>query len=169
MFLTRGSFYLLCVLLFACEAQQFTPIDIQPEEQEGVPQKTLNVDLPPLINLSAKTPPLKNQDGTFRVEGLKFYTSKYLDEELSINAYLIEKYKEAEEGITQPSHLWIGDDPDSSGDKKMRVVGLDEKVLAKLKAGSFYRFTGKLVQKAPQGYISTDGILIYQSAELIKK
>jgi hypothetical protein len=166
----NGIFFMLCTLLLACEAQQFTPVDLQnAEEQEGIPQKTLNVDLPPLINLSAKTPSLKNQDGSFRVEGLKFYTTKYVDEDLTITAYLLEKYKEAQEGITQPSHLWIGDDPDSPEDKRMRVVGVDEKVLAKLKVGTFYQFTGKLVQKSPQGYISTDGILIYQSAEVIKK
>jgi hypothetical protein len=164
---------LLAYFLIACEAQSFTPQEFAGgEEGEGGIQekeKTYHVDLPPLINLTEKTPPIKNADGTFRVDGLKFFTNKYLDEEITITAYLIDRYKEPKEGTTkQPDHLWIGDELNCAEEKRMRVVGIDPKIYLKLKVGQPYKFTGKLVQKSPQGFISTDGILVYTSAELIK-
>lgn len=163
----------LSFFLVACEAQSFTPQEFAGGEGEegGVQEKakTYHVDLPPLINLTEKTPPIKNADGTFRVDGLKFFTNKYLDEDLVITAYLLERYKEPKEGNTrQPDHLWIADELNSSEEKKMRVVGVDPKIYHKLKISQKYRFSGKLVQKSPQGFISTDGILVYSGAELIK-
>jgi hypothetical protein len=123
------------------------------------------VDLPPLIKLEGKIPPETHADHTMRVDGLLARRDKYLGQKIVVRGYLVEKY-ECPEGATrcEHPHAWLADTP-AGGDKRLMLVGFDERVRDALQAGQQYVVTGEFARNSKDGFIQSAGLLIYEQIE----
>ena len=137
------------------------PVDPPPAPEQ---KPTGRVDLPPLVKLAGSLPAERNDDKTFRVDGLLARRSMYLGETVKVKGYLLEVYTCPKKAKTcEPPHLWLGDTP-AGGEKRIPVVNFpDEKVLKKLKPGKQYIVDGTFRRRSERGFTRSAGLIV-QSA-----
>lgn len=150
------------LLLAACEPQKAQGQGEPDAAQAGPPA---NVDLPPLIKLEGKIPPETHADHTMRVDGLLARRDKYLGQKIVVRGYLVEKYVKPEgaERFEHP-HAWLADTP-AGGDKRLMLVGFDERVRDALEMGQQYVVTGQFDRRSGDGFIQSAGLLVYEQIE----
>ena len=152
------------ISLVGCAPPQPTQLETEPTK----PARTYTVDLPKPIDLEALIPPLKREDGTFRIDGLLMQSMKYFETEVTIKGYIVEKSKCPKKSKTCPKpHFWIAETLDQGVDR-LRVVDLDRKKLRRLKEKRRYQITGTFSQSSKDnGFINSNGLIIYKSSERI--
>lgn len=163
--LSLAVIFISILLIQACAPPQ--PTAIKKESQESA--QTYRVDLPKQIDLEALIPPLKHADGSYRVDGLLMRSRQYLGNEMTLRGYVVEmpKCKNKDGEICAKPHLWLAD-AIGHNQERLRVVGFTRKKLRKFKLNKAYKITGKFVQTHEDGFVSSDGLLVYQSVEKIK-
>ena len=160
----------LGALFVSCAPPQ--PTALQSTEEK--PSQTYKVDLPKRVDLEALIPPLKHSDNTFRVDGLLMRFDEHMGDTLEVTGYVVEKSPSCpaprkDKPVDCPSaHFWLADANGQTSDR-LRVVELDRKVLAKIKTDQKYRVKGSFQETSKDGFVSSMGLLVYQSAELIKE
>ena len=167
--MTRAA---MCTALFAvaCAPPQPTVV----EKAEEKPSQTYKVDLPKRVDLEALIPPLKNPDGTFRVDGLLMRFDEHMGDTLEVTGYVVEKSPNCpaprkDKPVDCPiAHFWLADAQGQTSDR-LRVVEIDRKLLAKIKPNEKYRVKGAFQETSKDGFVSSMGLLIYQGSELIKE
>lgn len=161
---------LMTLLLSACAP----PAPTVQEPQEQAPAKTYRVDLPKIIDLEALMPDLKHSDGTYRVDGLLMRSADHLDEEMEVTGYITEvspKCPRPKRGqpvnCAQPYFLLT----DAIGESlhKLKVADMERKDLRRFSLNKKYRVKGVFQTSSKSGYLSSEGLLTFQSAQLIKE
>ncbi len=145
-----------------------TPPKAETPEVEQKPQNAgppARVDLPPLIKLEGTIPPETHPDGTMRVDGLVARREKYFGQKLVARGYLVEKYECPEDAKRcERPHAWLADTP-AGGDKKLLLVGIDDRVRDALTVGEQYVVTGTFDRKSDEGFVLSTGLLVYESIQ----
>ncbi len=113
---------LALVTLVACETRQ--PVVVEQDLPEIRP------NLPAIPNVPPPRHPIKYDDGSWSVYGLRKRINQVMDEEVKVKAYVVKIYEPqpCPEGRTCPPppmpHLWLGDDPEETKERRLlRVVG----------------------------------------------
>ena len=125
------------------------------------------VDLPSLVKLEQKLPPMKHADGDYRVDGLVARRGKFFGQSVKLTAYLVDRVEcpKKAKRCTIP-HLTIADTPAGEGERLI-VVELPEEGLPKVKIGDHLQITGKFDRSSSDGFVRTKGLLVY--GEMSKK
>jgi len=144
------------------------------EPQEQQPTKTYRVDLPKLIDLEALMPALKHPDGSYRVDGLLMRSADHLDDELEVMGYITElspKCPRPKRGeiVNCPQPYFILSDVIGESIHRLKVADMKRRELRKFKLNKKYKVKGKFQTSSQSGYLSSEGLLTFQSAQLIKE
>lgn len=161
---------LMAYLLSACAP----PAPTVQEPQEQASAKTYRVDLPKFIDLEALMPELKHSDNTYRVDGLLMRSADHLEEELEVTGYLTElspKCPTPKKGeiVNCPQPYFLLTDVIGESIHKLKVADMDRKQLSKFQLNKKYRVKGVFQTSSKSGYLSSEGLLTYQSSQLIKE
>lgn len=133
-----------------------------PDAQAGPPAR---VDLPAPVPLEGSLPPETHADGKMRVDGLLARREKYFGQKILVRGYVVEKYECPKDATRcQYPHAYLADTP-AGGDKKLLLVNLDEETRDKLEVGQAYVVTGQFAQRSGEGFVSSTGLLIFDSIE----
>ncbi|MCA9526570.1 MAG: hypothetical protein KC549_09785 [Myxococcales bacterium] len=150
---------LFCLAFVACTAPK-----IAEEPDAGPKGPPARVDLPPLIKLEGTLPPETHADGILRVDGLLARKAKHLDQKIVVRGYLVDRYQCPEDAKRcERPHVWLADAP--GADKRMMLVGIDERIAEALKDGEQYVVTGRFARKSDDGFVMSGGLLIYEQVE----
>ncbi len=123
------------------------------------------IDLPAPIKLEGTLPPETHPDGKMRVDGLLARREKYFGQKIVVRGFLVEKYEPPKDAKRyMHNHGYLADTP-AGGDKRLMLVGLKDKVRDLLKVGQEYVITGEFGQRTEDGFVSSVGLLIFESAE----
>ena len=160
----------LSYLLSACAP----PAPTVQEPQEQAPAKTYRVDLPRVIDLEALMPELKHPDGTYRVDGLLMRSADHLEEEMEVTGYITAispKCPRPKKGeiVNCPQPYFLLSDVIGESLHKLTVADMERKKLRKFKLNKKYRVKGVFQTTSKSGYLSSEGLLTYQSSKLIKE
>ena len=160
-------FVLISSTLWIISCAPPPPTVVQNEASEST--RTYTVDLPKPIDLEALIPPLRHADQSYRIDGLLMRSHQYLDKEITVKGYIVDKPKcRSREGdICAKPHLWLADALGQSTER-LRVVGMKRKKMKRFKLNKAYKITGKLVQSHSDGFASSQGLLVYKSFEKVK-
>ena len=146
-----------------------TPPEIEPPKKPKTAAQAYIVNLPASVDLERDIPPLKYEDGTFRVDGLVRQSRKYLEQRISVKGYVTEvaqcKNKVGE--ICDKPYVWISH---ALGDEesRMRVVDMKRKQLRRFKVGKLYVFEGRFAQTSSSGYADSRGLLRLKKHRLVR-
>ncbi len=158
----------LALALGACTVPEAAKVDTE-EEKKKAEQANLppaRIDLPPLIKLEGSIPPATHPDGlTMRVEGLLARYRKFVGKKIIVKGYLVEKYECPEEATKCERNNASLHDTAGGGEKKLLLVGFPDAVRDALKVGELYTVTGSFERKSDDGFIQSNGLLIYESIE----
>jgi len=160
----------IAYLLSACAP----PAPTVQEPQEQAPAKTYRVDLPKIIDLEALMPDLKYADGTYRVDGLLMRSADHLEEELEVTGYitaLSPKCPRPKKGqvVNCPQPYFLLADVIGESIHKLKVADIERRRLRRLKMNKKYRVKGVFQTSSKSGYLSSEGLLTFHSAQLIKE
>ncbi len=160
----RIALLLLALSFGACTV----PPEIKvPEAKAPTPTgPPARVDLPPMVKLEGTIPPATHADGlTMRVDGLMARWQKHLKKRIRVKGYLVEKYECPKDSkICQRPHAYLHDTP-AGGEKKLMVVSLPESINEALTPGEQYTITGTFDRRSGDGFIQSNGLLIFEEAE----
>ena len=140
-------------------------------EEKPAPAPAVAVALPPAPSAQDFVIKEKNDDGTFRVQGLIEYKDKNLDQEVLVKGRVLsisedcdpKKVKNTQQSCPEP-HLMIMDD-ERDAEKVLLVVGYTPKFIkeAKLEQGEVFDFKGSY-KLMGRGFTATeDGLLLLSS------
>ena len=146
-----------------------SPPEFEAPKKPKPPQRSYSVNLPPSIDLDSEIPPLKNPDGTFRIDGLQMKAKKYLDQEIKVTGFVTEISPCSNKvgAICPKPYLWISDQADDA-DIKLRIADMKRKSLRRFRVGKKYVFTGELSSTSKSGYANSNGILRLKEYTKIK-
>ena len=156
--ISRSSLMILSIGLLSLNA--CSPPEFEPPKKPKPAQRTYSVNLPPSIDLDNEIPPLKNPDGTYRIDGLTMQARKFLDTTLSVTGYVTEVSpcsNKAGDTCAKP-YLWVADHVGEL-DVRLRVADMERRLLRRFKVGKKYTFTGDFSQTSKSGYANSRGIL----------
>ena len=149
------AFILMILCISAC-----SPPEIEPPKKPKAPAQDYIVSLPASIDLEREIPPLKYEDGTYRVDGLIMQSRKHLNQEISVKGYVIEiaRCRNKVGDTCDKPYLWIAHVLGDT-DNRMRVVDMKRKTLRRFKVGKLYVFEGQFAQTSKSGYANSRGLL----------
>lgn len=160
----RAALMLLGLSVTACNV----PPEIKvPEEKTAAPTgPPARVDLPPMVKLEGTIPPATHPDGlTMRVDGLLARWQKHLGKRIRVKGYLVGKYECPKDSkICQRPHAYLHDTP-AGGEKKLMLVSLPDSINEALTPGEQYTITGNFDRRSDDGFIQSNGLLIFGEAE----
>lgn len=156
--LIASSFFLGC-----------SPPELEPPKEIKPPSRTYHVTLPPVHDLDSEVPPLKNADGTFRVDGIRMHAKHHLESDVDVSGVVVGKAtcREKPGEICAKPFLWLAQGVDPS-EVKLRVVDMNRRKLKRFKVGKSYRITGTFSQTSKSGYGDSRGVLRFKSYKAIK-
>ena len=153
---------LLTLLAFSACTAPSVEADVPDAAPKGPPAR---VDLPPVIKLDGILPPEHHGDGIFRIDGLLARRDKHLDQKIKVRGFLVGRYECPKEAkVCERPHVWLADAP-AGGDKRLMLVGIDERIAEALVDGQQYVVTGKFARKSMDGFVMSTGLLIYEEVE----
>ncbi len=157
---------LLVVVLLASACTVPPEVKVEPTKAAKPSGPPARIDLPPMVKLEGTIPPATHPDGlTMRVDGLLARYQKHLGKKIRVKGYLIEKYECPKDSkICQRPHAYLHDTV-AGGEKKLMLVSLTEPVNDALKPGELYTVTGTFDRKSDDGFIQSNGLLIYEEIE----
>ncbi len=154
---------LLAVTAAGCQSNNPFESPTAPDAAPAGPPA--RVDLPPSVQLEGSMPPETHTDGKMRIDGLLARREKYFGQTILVRGYLVEKYecpKEATRCVR--NHGYLADTP-AGGDKKLLIVNMTDDVRDALKVGEPYEVKGTFARRSDEGFVSSTGLLIYDSIE----
>ena len=161
---------IIAYLMSACAP----PAPTVQEPQEQAPAKTYRIDLPKVIDLEALMPALKHNDGSYRIDGLLMRSAEHLEEEMEVTGYITElspKCPRPKKGqiVNCPQPYFLLSDVIGATIHKLKVADMERKKLRRLKVNKKYKVKGVFQTSSKSGYLSSEGLLTFQSAKLIKE
>lgn len=157
----------ILISLFALSA--CSPPEFEAAKKPAPPKRAYSVKLPPSIDLDSLVPPLKDNNGFFRVDGLLMQSKKFIGQEIKISAFVTEVSKcsnKVGDTCAKP-HIWIAQEKDEL-DNRIRVADMERKKLRRFKVGKKYVFTGELSQTSKSGLADSRGILRLKEYKKVK-
>lgn len=154
----------LLLALSACTPPKPAVADAE-DEKPKANLPTARVDLPPIVKLEGTIPPETHQDGTMRIDGLLARREKFFGQKILARGYMVEKYECPEEAKRcERPHAWLADTP-AGGDKRLLLVGIDDRVRDALTVGEQYVVTGHFAKTSDDGFVLSTGLLVYESIQ----
>ncbi|MFW5968348.1 MAG: hypothetical protein ACOCV2_12560 [Persicimonas sp.] len=173
--LVRTSFALFvllvtCLALVGCNEEGRMGLDDKEDDSEAAAEEAereqLEVDLPSPPPDEAFDIPEKNDDGTFRVEGLIFHQNDHLEEKVEVKGVVTEVLgdcdpavaKQRDETCPQP-HFVIKDEEDAKDE--LMVVGFPREFFDKARVGKgdTETFKGRYLKSSGQFVNSESGLI----------
>lgn len=156
-----------CLALAGCnEEGGMGPGDDEEDSQAAADREQLEVDLPTPPPDEAFDIPERNDDGSFRVEGLIFHQNDHLDEEVEVKGVVTNVLgdcdpaiaKQRDEPCPQP-HFIIKDEEDAK--QELMVVGFPREFFdkARISKGDTETFQGRYVKSSGQFVNSESGLI----------
>lgn len=153
---------LTCLAFSACTAPQAEEAALDAGAPKGPPAR---VDLPPIVKLEGTLPPETHPDGVLRIDGLFARREKHIDQKIMVRGFLVGRYECPKDAkVCERPHVWLADSP-AGGDKRLMLVGIDERIVEALVDGQQYVVTGKFARKSMDGFVMSAGLLIYEQIE----
>ncbi|MAD60643.1 MAG: hypothetical protein CMH49_03875 [Myxococcales bacterium] len=165
--LLRKRILVMAVSVFAMSA--CSPPEFEAQKKPAPPKRAYSVKLPPSIDLDSLVPPLKDNSGFFRVDGLIMQSKKFIGQEISISAFVTEVSKcsnKVGDTCAKPQ-IWIAQDKNEL-DNRIRVADMKRALLKRFKVGKKYIFTGELSQTSKSGLADSRGILRLKEYKRVK-
>ena len=122
------------------------------------------VDLPHVPDLSGPAVPLRHEDGSLSVWGLRSARTNWIGQEVSVRAHVVGVYRcpnpEAKTPPCQAAHFWVADAPDGKP-TRMMVVGYDpeDEDTPEPEGGRRILIKARFDTKNEQGFVASDGLL----------
>ena len=138
-----------------------SPPELEPQKKpKPAPTREYTVNLPPVVNLEGKLPPLKDRQGYFQVDGLLMQPRAHFDKAMTIKGYVVDKArcKERVGETCDKPYLWIARTPGDT-ENRLRVVDMERKALRRFTVGKQYLFEGTFSQTSKSGYMNSRGLL----------
>lgn len=160
----RAALLVAALVFAACTVPPEIKVPEEPKAtQSGPPAR---VDLPPQVQLEGTIPPATHPDGlTMRVDGLLARWQKHVGKKIRVKGYLVDKYECPKDSkICQRPHAYLHDTP-AGGEKKLMLVSLTEAVNEAIQPGELYTVTGQFARRSDDGFIQSNGLLIYEEIE----
>ena len=152
---------------FICVA--CSPPEFEAPKKPEAPKRAYSVKLPPSIDLDSQVPPLKDENGYFRVDGLLMKSKQFIGQEIQIAAYVTEISQcsnKVGDTCAKPQ-IWIAHDQGAL-DNRIRVADMQRPLLRRFKVGKKYVFTGELSQTSKSGLADSRGILLLKEYKKLK-
>ncbi len=138
-------------------------------EPEATAMPAMKVDLPNPPSFAASDIPLKYDDGSLTIRGLRKQQAAMLGKPAKVKATLLEIYQcpVCPKGQTcklcEQPHFFLGDKPDTKKEKALMVVDYlaPKEVAPKLTIGKQYVIDGTFSINSPTGFASSDGLLLF--------
>jgi hypothetical protein len=165
--MANSRFLLLALVCGACNSSS-SGASLGPEP-EATTMAPIKVDLPPPPSFAASDIPLKYDDGTVSVHGLRKQKPQYLGKDVKVKAYLTEVYvcpvcpKGQTCKLCDQPHFFLGDKPDTRKEKTLMVVDYlsPKQKPPALTVGKQYSVGGQFAINSPTGFGSSDGLLVF--------
>lgn len=134
-------------------------------------------DLPEVPALPAPKHPVRYEDGSLSVFGLRRQLEERLNQQVEVTAVVVEHYQppkcSSKDACPRPAqpHLWLADDAgETDATKRLTVVGYAShnsdarrKGLGALRVGTRVRVKGQFAQVSPSGFNASNGLIAYDS------
>ena len=173
MVLTSARFFAVSALVAvialqpACKPKSNAP-PLDKAEAAAAALPPARVDLPAPIKLEGTLPPETHADGKMRIDGLLSRREKYVGQKIVVRGFLVEKYEPPKDAKRfMHNHGYLAD-TQAGGEKKLLLTGLRDKLRDVLVVGQEYIITGEFAQRTDDGFVSSVGLLIFESAEGIE-
>ena len=170
---------LLLSLTFYAGCAPPEPIKLEDPEAAAATLKSWSVRLPPPVNLQALIPPLRDTEGTLRIDGVLRRADDFYSQSITLSGYLTGKSPKCPRRSKRcvAPYFWLSQDPPPASDeveglvdehRRIKVVSIKREQLRRLKVGQRYQVTGKLVTEA-DGFVRSIGLLVFSNSERLTK
>ena len=172
-----GCVLLVSTLFVGCQSDKGGAM-IDDDEPQQVQPASIKVNLPPPPSFRKDHPPATYADSSYSVYGLRENKKTVLNKSVRVKAFVLEVYEcpECPRGKEckqcDKPHLWLSDRANGAKDKAMLVTGYPKKdprtrKKTRFDVGSQYYFSGVFSTSSGTGFRATDGLLVYQDAQLV--